>query len=126
MPQPRQNAGSGRPVRGWRKSWATSAASVLLPPLPNVRSRPPASNPAADVGVDQGDADLLQGLTGVDQGQLAGPELHDPDGHGHVAAGDADVVVALGDRHRAAASSTPGCSKKTCTSSHSTWYTVTW
>ena len=40
-------AGSGRPLGGCENRATTPAASVELPPLPNAKSRPPASNRAA-------------------------------------------------------------------------------
>jgi hypothetical protein len=41
------SAGSGRPRVPAKKAPATAAASVLLPPLPKVSSRPPAANRSA-------------------------------------------------------------------------------
>src|ERR671910_312996 len=95
----RERAGRGRPPgRGCRKVVATAWASVELPPLPKANSRPPPmkdramapaqSRPTAgtpdhgdgllgvdhdgvpDHRVDQGDADLLHALAGVDHGQI--------------------------------------------------------
>ena len=47
MSEVSDSAGSGRPYQGCRNVVATSWASVLLPPLPNVKSLPPAANLAA-------------------------------------------------------------------------------
>jgi hypothetical protein len=42
-----ERAGSGVPHGGRVKSWATSSASVELPPLPKVKRRPPAAKRSA-------------------------------------------------------------------------------
>src|SRR5215468_9169908 len=85
----------------------------------------------------QGDADYLLALPGVDDGEPIAEQAQHGDLHGNVGAGDADIVVTLrcigslagaslasgdGDTVHATTpgASTPGCSKKTWTSSHST------
>src|SRR5215470_16843333 len=91
----------------------------------------------------QGDADFLLALAGVDDGELIAEQAQHGDLYGDIGAGDADVVVALrcvgslagrraggapecaalasgdGDTVHATTpgASTPGCSKKTWTSS---------
>src|SRR6185312_9702953 len=72
----------------------------------------------------QGHADRLLALAGVDHGHRVVEQPHHPDLHGHIGAGDADSLSALA-HVTTPGPSTPGCSKNTCTSSHSTWYAVT-
>ena len=57
---------------------------------------------------------------GVDERERVVAQLDHDHRHRLVGAGDADLVVAVAHR-TTAGSSTPGCSKNTCTSSHSTW-----
>src|SRR5450755_464794 len=107
-------------------------------------------NCVAHLSLHQGDADFLLALPSIDHGEAIGQQADDRDLDGRVGAGDADVTVALGhDRGGRGAPpggsgpgsgrpgagcghtttsgpSTPGCSKNTCTSSHSRWYMVTW
>src|SRR6266568_861423 len=77
----------------------------------------------------QGHADRLFARAGVDHGHLVVKQPQHPDLHGHIRTGDADSVQAFARLWLAHAitpgASTPGCSKNTCTSSHSTWYAVT-
>src|SRR5262249_3599259 len=98
-------------------------------------------------------ADLFLAGTGVHHRQAVGEQPHDGHRDGLVGTGHAHVVVAFGDRGRGQPAgaplaggwppargrlmsgnaahaitpgvSTPGCSKNTCTGSHSTWYVVT-
>src|ERR1035441_6423320 len=88
----------------------------------------------ADPGADERDAYLFLARASVHDGQVVVQQPHNRHDDGSVGAGDADIVVTLGDLGAAARCgqgmgahattprpSTPGCSKKTCTSSHSTW-----
>ena len=78
----------------------------------------------ADRGGDQRDADFLLGaLAGLDLGQPVVEQPDDGDLDGSVRAGDAHFVMTFGHAHATTPGArTPGCSKNTCTSSHSTWY----
>src|SRR5439155_12695905 len=76
----------------------------------------------------QGHADRLLARAGVYHGHLVLQQPQHPDLDGHVGAGNADVTDAAGQALAHVTTpgpSTPGCSKNTCTSSHSTWYAVT-
>src|ERR1700733_6046670 len=82
-------------------------------------------------GAHQGDADLLLARAGVHDGQLIGQQPHDPRLDRDLPASETLIAGAylarwLLRRHvTTPGSSTPGCSKNTCTSSQRMWYVVT-
>src|SRR5580704_3187085 len=73
-------------------------------------------------GRHQGYADRLLARAGVDHRHLVRQQPHHRDRHGRVRTGDADLADALRQLAHVITPgpSTPGCSKNTCTSSHST------
>src|ERR1700733_8160117 len=78
----------------------------------------------AYAGAHQGHADRLRTGAGVDNGHLVLEQLHHPHLYRGVGTGDADLPLAFA-HVSTPGPSTPGCSKNTWTSSHSTWYAVT-
>src|SRR5580693_7117167 len=78
----------------------------------------------AYAGAHQGHADRLRTGAGVDYGHLVLEQLHHPHLYRGVGTGDADLPLAFA-HVSTPGPSTPGCSKNTWTSSHSTWYAVT-
>src|SRR5215467_4853537 len=77
----------------------------------------------AHAGRHQGHADGLLARAALDDGHLVRQQPHHLDLNGRVRARDADLADALRQLAHVITPgpSTPGCSKNTCTSSHSTW-----
>src|SRR5579863_9732769 len=71
-------------------------------------------------GAHQRHAHLFLARAGIDHGHRILEQPHHPDLHGGVGTGNADVPVAFA-HVTTPGPSTPGCSKNTWTSSHSTW-----
>src|ERR1700677_1133522 len=104
-------------------------ASVLIPG-PHHRDRLAGvhQDRVAHPGADQGHADRLVARPGVDHRHLVLEQPQHRDLHGRVGTRDTDLTDALGQtlaHEITPGPSTPGCSKNTWTSSHSTWYAVT-
>ena len=129
----RSSAGrAGHPAGGARKSATTSIASVAEPPLPSASSFPPASKRLAQRG-GRGNQLVAPSVERL-LAELADLGRLHHDRTPHVREDRLEIVLALGQErieeargarvvHRPASrpSSSPRCSKKTCTSSHSTW-----
>ena len=71
-------------------------------------------------GYGQTDLDLVLARAGVDHGQLVGQQPQHRDLDGGIGTGNADAISAFTHASTPGAR-TPGCSKNTCTSSHSRW-----